>query len=222
MWPRCSSPPRPIIATSRSATRSTSPIRPSRHWTSGAGRRSWRRRCAAVPCGASRRAAGRRRATPGGIRCISSRCWKPRSAARSGLWPRRALNAARAPVRAPGSDGARPAELLAGLLPLLDRQQQVNEAGALVAAYLAAGGDDARLLATLGKALLREDRDFHTIQTTEIAFHQYALLRGTPAAAHMLIAAARYLAAHAPTARAQGQTYSIALRLHRGERIYEG
>jgi hypothetical protein len=37
-----------------------------------------------------------------------------------------------------------------------------------------------------------------------------------------LIAAARYLAAHAPTARAQGQTYSIALRLHRGERIYEG
>jgi hypothetical protein len=134
----------------------------------------------------------------------------------------RFLNTPPAPLPASGPDGARPAALLAGLLPLLDRQQQVNEAGALVAAYLAAGGDDARLLATLGKALLREDRDFHTIQTTEIAFRQYALLRGTPAGAHMLIAAARYLAAHAPTARAQGQTYSIALRLHRGERIYEG
>ena len=29
-------------------------------------------------------------------------------------------------------------------------------------------------------------------------------------------------ATHAPTARAQRQTYSIALRLQRGERIYEG
>jgi hypothetical protein len=134
----------------------------------------------------------------------------------------RFLNTPPAPLPGAGPDGGRPAALLAGLLPLLDRQQQVNEAGALVAAYLAAGGDDARLLTTLGKALLREDRDFHTIQTTEIAFRQYALLRGTPAAAHMLIAAARYIAAHAPTARAQGQTYSIALRLHRGERIYEG
>ena len=36
-----------------------------------------------------------------------------------------------------------------------------------------------------------------------------------------LIAAARYLAAHAPTARSQRQTYEIARRLHRGERVYE-
>ena len=35
------------------------------------------------------------------------------------------------------------------------------------------------------------------------------------------VAAARYLEAHAPTARAQGQTYQIAERLHRGERLYE-
>ncbi|HST87068.1 MAG TPA: hypothetical protein VLJ14_01720, partial [Ktedonobacterales bacterium] len=92
----------------------------------------------------------------------------------------------------------------------------------LVARYLAAGGPDGRLLAVLGKALLREDRDFHSIQTIEAAFRQYGLLRGTPEAAHVLIAAARYLAAHAPTPRAQGQTYSIALRLHRGDRIYDG
>jgi hypothetical protein len=37
----------------------------------------------------------------------------------------------------------------------------------------------------------------------------------------VLIAAARYLAAHAPTVRAQGQTYEIANRLHRGDRLYD-
>ncbi len=37
----------------------------------------------------------------------------------------------------------------------------------------------------------------------------------------MLVAAARYLAAHAPTVRAQGQTYQIAYRLNRGERLFE-
>lgn len=106
-------------------------------------------------------------------------------------------------------------------LALLDRQQQVNPAGELVARYLAGGADDRPLLAALGKALLREDRDFHTIQTVEAAFNQYQLLRGTPEAIHVLIGAARYLAAHAPTPRAQGQTYQIALRLHRGDRIFE-
>jgi hypothetical protein len=78
------------------------------------------------------------------------------------------------------------------------------------------------MLAVLGKLLLREDRDFHTIQMVEAAFCQYRLLRGTPAAAHVLVAAARYLAAHAPTVRAQGQTYQIAHRLHRGENLFEG
>jgi hypothetical protein len=69
--------------------------------------------------------------------------------------------------------------------------------------------------------LLREDRDFHTIQTVEAAFAQYALLRGTPEAVHVLVAAVRYLAAHAPTMRAQGQTFQIAQRLSRGEHLFE-
>jgi hypothetical protein len=37
----------------------------------------------------------------------------------------------------------------------------------------------------------------------------------------VLVSAARYLAAHAPTARAQGQTYQIAGRLSRGECLFE-
>jgi nitrite reductase/ring-hydroxylating ferredoxin subunit len=126
------------------------------------------------------------------------------------------------PARLPSVEpnGTRPAAVLAEFLPLLDRQQQVNQAGEVVARYLAASGDEARLLATLGKALAREDRDFHTIQTVEAAFAQHVLLHGTPEATHALIAAARYLAAHAPTVRAEGQTFQIAERLHRGENLY--
>jgi len=112
-------------------------------------------------------------------------------------------------------------KLLHELLTTFDRQQQVNEAGLLVARYLASGAHAEPLLATLGHALLREDRDFHTIQTMEAAFRVYALTDDSAEKAHVLIAAARYLAAHAPTPRAQGQTYQIAYRLHRGERIYE-
>jgi nitrite reductase/ring-hydroxylating ferredoxin subunit len=104
---------------------------------------------------------------------------------------------------------------------LLDRQQQVNEAGQLVARYLFAGGKPEHLLAVLGRLLLREDRDFHTIQMMEGAFRQFGQLRGGPAGVHVLVAAARYLAAHAPTVRAEGQTFQIAYRLHRGETIFE-
>ncbi|MGH9363265.1 MAG: adenylate/guanylate cyclase domain-containing protein, partial [Thermoanaerobaculia bacterium] len=111
-------------------------------------------------------------------------------------------------------------DLLAALPRTLDRPQQVSEAGALVARYLYGGGEAGRILTALGSALLREDRDFHTIQAVEAAFRQFDQLRGTPQAAHMLIAASRYLAAHSPTMRAQGQTYQIAYRLQRGERLY--
>jgi len=31
----------------------------------------------------------------------------------------------------------------------------------------------------------------------------------------------RYLAAHAPTMRAQGRTWNIASRLHHGDRVFE-
>jgi nitrite reductase/ring-hydroxylating ferredoxin subunit len=111
--------------------------------------------------------------------------------------------------------------LLANLPDLLDKQQQVDEAAQLVASYLAAGGDPARLVSALGAALVRENRNFHTIQCVEACVRQHELLRGTDDAALPLIAAARYLAAHATTTRSQRQTFDIARRLHRGERLYE-
>ena len=140
----------------------------------------------------------------------------------------RFLNVPPAHLPEPENHSGRPEAALDELTALLDRQQQVDEASERVGRYLYGGGEAGPLLAMLGKLLLREDRDFHTIQTVEAAFAQYALLSGdqadgrSPAAVHVLVAAARYLAAHAPTMRAQGQTYQIAYRLSRGERLFEG
>ena len=66
--------------------------------------------------------------------------------------------------------------------------------------------DPGALQAAMGRALLREDRNFHTIQMIEAAFRQFGALHGTAEGSQPLVAAARYLAAHAPTMRAQGQT----------------
>ncbi len=118
--------------------------------------------------------------------------------------------------------GTSAAEALAALPELLNNQQQVNEAGALVAEYFHAGGEPGPMLAMLGRLLLREDRDFHTIQMVEAAMRQYQLLGPGEEGTHVLVAAARYLAAHAPTVRAQGQTWRVARRLHRGESLFEG
>ena len=133
----------------------------------------------------------------------------------------RFLNVPAAKLPEPNGNGRSAADRLVELPALLDRQQQVNQAGTLVAEYLAVGGEPDALLATLGNALLREDRDFHTIQDMEAALRQYSILKGTPAAANVLIATTRYLAAHAPTVRAQAQTYQIALRLNRGEHVFD-
>ena len=133
----------------------------------------------------------------------------------------RFLNIPSAPLPKVEEGVADSKRLLDELLTTLDRQQQVNEAGHLVARYLASGAGAEPLLATLGHALFREDRDFHTIQAMEAAFRVYSLTEDPAEKIHVLIAAARYLAAHAPTPRAQGQTYQIAYRLHRGERIHE-
>ena len=133
------------------------------------------------------------------------------------------IPAARLPT-APGANGASPQ--LPALADLLDQQQQVNAAGGAVGDYLFQGGAAAALRAELGALLLREDRDFHTIQCIEAAFRQHDLLTAEPdsqkEAVHVLVAAARYLAAHAPTMRAQGQTFGIARRLHRNEKLFEG
>ncbi len=133
------------------------------------------------------------------------------------------IPAARLPA-ANGTNGTAPK--IPALADMLDQQQQVNEAGNAVGKYLFEGGDAAAMRAELGALLLREDRDFHTIQCVEAAFRQHDLLAAETdsqeEAVLVLVAAARYLGAHAPTMRAQGQTFGIARRLHRNEKLFEG
>jgi nitrite reductase/ring-hydroxylating ferredoxin subunit len=127
--------------------------------------------------------------------------------------------AMRLPAPEPDAD---PDELLSELPRLLDRQQQVDEARQLVVSFLAAGGEPRRLVAGLGAALVLEDRNFHTIQCVEAAVRQHYLLADMGGDESLpLITAAGYLAAHAATARSQRQTFEIARRLHRGEKLYE-
>jgi hypothetical protein len=122
-----------------------------------------------------------------------------------------------------------PEMLLKELPALLDKQQQVNQAGQLVVDYLYNNGKPDRLLAAIGKALLREDRNFHSIQMVEAAFRQYSLVSAdgsennsnSTTRVHLLISLARYLAAHSPTMRSQGHTYQTANRLHHGEHLFE-
>jgi nitrite reductase/ring-hydroxylating ferredoxin subunit len=104
------------------------------------------------------------------------------------------------------------------LLELLDREQQVAGAAALVDAALA-HGPAAELIPVLGRAVFREDAEFHAYQTLEAGVRQFRSLKSAHplAARRTLVAITRYLAAHAPTPRAQYQTFHIGERLLRGE-----
>lgn len=50
---------------------------------------------------------------------------------------------------------------------------------------------------------------------------QYSQLGNSPAGINVLVAASRFLAVHTPTMRSQEQTYQMAYRLHRGDRLFE-
>ena len=111
-------------------------------------------------------------------------------------------------------------------LDALDKRQQVNEAAKIIASHHVTGTDEV-ILPILVHSLLREDRSFHTIQMIEAALTQKSeanrlrLFDDDNRASAVLIAAARYLAAHSPTARSQGQTFDIAWRLNQGGKLYE-
>jgi hypothetical protein len=112
-------------------------------------------------------------------------------------------------------------ELRDAFLSALDRQGAVKTAGHLVARYLTLGHAVEPLITTLTRAVLREDAQFHTYQMLEAGVQQYWQWGERTAGRHILIAVARYIAAHSPTERAQLQTAMVARRLSRGEAIYE-
>ncbi|UCZ51399.1 Rieske 2Fe-2S domain-containing protein [Bacillus shivajii] len=113
------------------------------------------------------------------------------------------------------------------LLTLLNQQQQTDQAAKWVVNYLASGGDKKELFNTLGHALLREDAEFHSFQMYEAAIveHENWSKEGGELAERakqsMIIAVTRYLAAHAPTSREIPHTATIAMRLFKGEKLFE-
>jgi nitrite reductase/ring-hydroxylating ferredoxin subunit len=130
--------------------------------------------------------------------------------------------AARLPEEQPGKLAELPTDadaLLVALRDLLDREQQIQAAGLVVHRYLSLDHNPASLIAELGHVLLREDGEFHSYQMLEagVALHNELAPEDPAAATRVLVAVARYLAAHAPTSRAMLQTAKTARRLQRGE-----
>ncbi len=132
------------------------------------------------------------------------------------------------PAALPGERGDSPDdeptgadELREKYLDMLDTQQRVNAAARVVARYLSLNHPAEPLLATLARGVLREDADFHTFQMLEAAVQQYREWGDTPKGQNILIALARYSAAHAPTQRAGLQTAEIAMKLDRGKVLHE-
>jgi hypothetical protein len=111
--------------------------------------------------------------------------------------------------------------LLKQFLDALDSQHQVDAAARAAARYLSLGHPAPRLIDALTMAVVREDFDFHTMQMIDAAARQFAEWGDGAEGRTILVAAARYVAAHSPTQRSLLQTARIALRLHRGERVFE-
>jgi len=98
----------------------------------------------------------------------------------------------------------------------------VRDAAGIGAAFAAAARDNVQaLIATLARALLREDSGFHAYQVLDAGVRQFSEWGNTDEGRHILIAVARYLAAHSPTERAELQTADIARRLMRGGELHQ-
>ncbi len=111
-------------------------------------------------------------------------------------------------------------EIRAALLDTFNRQQQIDAAARLVARHLILGHSPEALITTLASALLREDAGFHSYQMLEAGVRQFSEWGNGDQGRHILIAVARYLAAHWPTERALLQTADIARRLMRGGELH--
>jgi nitrite reductase/ring-hydroxylating ferredoxin subunit len=124
------------------------------------------------------------------------------------------------PLPDPDSPNESPEEIRTALLEAFDQQGTVNEAGRLVAEHFDADGDPEMLIRTLGEGLLREDPQFHTLQNVEGAIRRYERADTERGKRIPLISTARYMSAHFPTRRSSEQTFEIARRLHRGEKLH--
>jgi len=112
-------------------------------------------------------------------------------------------------------------ELRNRLLAALDRHADVEEAARIVLRYLRLDHPVNHLFDTLAFATAREDFDFHAMQVLEAGVQQFGEWGNGPEGEQILVGVVRQLAAFCPTPRAAFQTATIALRLDRGDRMYE-
>ncbi len=106
------------------------------------------------------------------------------------------------------------------VLEAMNSQQQVEQSARLVTDFVANSPEPDDIVPVLAHAMLREDSSFHHFQIVDAAIKQYEERRGSASARHALVAMTRFLAAHYPTPRSIDQTYTIAVRLQRGDEIF--
>jgi nitrite reductase/ring-hydroxylating ferredoxin subunit len=111
-------------------------------------------------------------------------------------------------------------EIRSALLDAFDRQHQIDAAALLVVRHLTLGHPPELIIAGLARALLREDAGFHAYQMLEAGVRQFGEWGNTEPGRHILVAVARYLAAHSPTERGWLQTADIAARLSTGDQLH--
>lgn len=127
----------------------------------------------------------------------------------------RFLNIPRRPIPKPSGRAPSDEEFLA----IFDQQGNVEAAGQALVDVIAAGRRD-DLPRLLGHVMLREDGVFHEFQALEAGLQQFRTFAGQPEGDHVLVGVARFLASKFPTQREANQTFDIATRLHRGEKLY--
>jgi len=108
-------------------------------------------------------------------------------------------------------------ELPGRLLKAMDHAPNPREVVAMTVRWVRGGGCAGQLTDCLAWAAIREDLDFHKLQAIEAAFQLSGETGDIEDRALLFAGAARYLAAHCPTARSRQQSTRTALALHRGE-----
>jgi hypothetical protein len=130
---------------------------------------------------------------------------------------------ARLPAEGDGSLESMPStieKIRSALLDAFDRQHQIDAEAHLVMRHLTLGHPPQSIMSALARALLREDAGFHAYQMLEAGARQFGEWGNTEPGRHILVAVARYLAAHSPTERGWLQTADIAARLSRGDQLH--
>src|SRR5258707_1695950 len=132
------------------------------------------------------------------------------------------------PARLPGEGGEQLDDLPTGaemiraaLLDAFDRQRQVDLAPRLVARHLTLGYSPQALIATLARAVLREDAGFHAYQMLEAGVRQSTPWGGTDEGRDILLSGAPSLPAPSPTRRAAPPNAPTAPRLLRGAELHQ-